>query len=497
MPIDRRYFEYTPDAVLIVSPDEDIEAANSRAEHLFGYAPDELLGLPAMVVIPYRFAAHAGEGAPRARVRLLGRRRDGSPLPVDVAFAPVSTEESSSVFVVVRDASETSQLEAKLHASEAFRAAILETALDCVICMDHEGRIVEFNRAAEKTFGYSRAAVMGQPMAEVVIPPSLRDAHRAGLARFLATGHQTVLGCRVEVTAMRADGTEFPVELAITLTPKSDPPLFVGYLRDITERKTAEEERRRLEEQFQRQQKLESLEVLAGGIAHDFNNLLTSILGYGDLALLELSPDALARPMIEEAMKGARQAAVLTQQMLAYSGRGRFVVVPLDLSKLTGDTVQLLQVSISKKCVLRCELANDLPAIEADVGQIRQMVMNLVLNAAEAIGSPGGLIVLSTGVVHCDRSCFVGTYADEDLPEGTYVYLDVTDNGIGMSKETRAKIFEPFFSTKFAGRGLGLAAVLGIVRGHRGAILCDSEPDRGTTFRVLLPARPLPAGDRL
>ena len=268
---------------------------------------------------------------------------------------------------------------------------------------------------------------------------------------------------------------------------------MAGIVQDITERKRAEEEQRRLESQLQHAQKLESLGVLAGGIAHDFNNLLTGILGYSDLALLELASSSPARQLIGEAINGARRAAELTKQMLAYSGKGRFVVESLNLSTVTEDMVRLLQISISKKCVMKFNLMPDLPLVEADAVQVRQIIMNLIINASEAIGDRSGVIVASTGVMHCDRAYLVETYLDDSLPEGLYAYLEVADNGCGMSEETRARIFDPFFTTKFTGRGLGLSAVLGIVRGHRGAMKCYSELGKGTTFKVLLPVTTVPA----
>lgn len=261
---------------------------------------------------------------------------------------------------------------------------------------------------------------------------------------------------------------------------------------DITALRKAEEERRRMELQVQQAQKLESLGVLAGGIAHDFNNLLMAILGNADLALQDLSEVSPARPMLEEIEIAARRAADLCRQMLAYSGKGRFVLMPINLSEVVSEMVHMLQVSVSKKAVLRFHCAETLPSIEADPTQIRQVIMNLIINASEAIGNRSGVISISTGAMECDRQYLTSTHLDESLPEGCYVYLEVTDTGSGMDAETQARIFDPFFTTKFTGRGLGLAAVLGIVRGHRGAIKVYSEPGRGTTFKILFPAIDLP-----
>ena len=263
--------------------------------------------------------------------------------------------------------------------------------------------------------------------------------------------------------------------------------------REITRRIRAEEERHKLEVQIQHAQKLESLGVLAGGIAHDFNNLLMAILGHADLALQDLSPVSPVRENLREIEKASRRAAGLCQQMLAYSGRGKFVIQVVDLGEVVEEMTHMLEVSISKKVVMRFNFAPHLPPVEADVTQLRQVIMNLIVNASEAIGDKSGVIAISTGAMECDRAYLSETWLDEAQPTGLYVYLEVADTGCGMDKATLSKIFDPFFTTKFTGRGLGLAAVLGIVRGHKGAIKVYSEPGRGTTFKILLPASRRPA----
>lgn len=636
---------------------------------------------------------------------------------------------------------------------EERHAAILEAALDAIITMDHKGIIIEFNPAAERLFGYRREQAVGQPLASLIIPARLRDAHHEGMKRYLATGHGAVLNKRLEMPALHADGHEFTVELTIVRISTRGTPLFTGFLRDvselkwkeeslrrkaklldeaqalaqmgswewdlisnqvicsdqmyrifgqsrdtfpsrfesfmecihpddraavqqtieqsvnpgilnvvgrivrpdgtvrivhtqgevirdaqgnpvrmtgysqditdrqqaeealrasqkqlasiaatmpqalyvfdifekrmiysnrevwsdlaytreevdklgpqfltlmlhpedqerlpgllarwdtardgevleteyrikhangtwrwhlgrdavfkrdqegkvrqiigtiqdITDRKRAEEEKQKLQAQVQHAQKMESLGILSGGIAHDFNNLLTSVLGYTDLAMSELPANSLAHQYVAHAVDGARRAAELTQQLLAYSGKGRFVVEPLDLSAITEEMTRLLQVSISKKCVIQFDLRKPLPAVEADAAQMRQVIMNLVINASEAIGDEQGVIGISTGIMQCDRAWFADASADADLPEGQYVFLEVSDTGCGMDAETKVKIFDPFFTTKFTGRGLGLSAVLGIVRGHKGAIKVYSEPGKGTSIKMVFPSSQLPA----
>ncbi len=269
------------------------------------------------------------------------------------------------------------------------------------------------------------------------------------------------------------------------------PARLIGTIQDITTTKRNEEDRRQLEAGMFHAQKLESLGVLAGGIAHDFNNLLTGILGNVTLARSELPKD---RPQVDAALSQAETAALraaeLTRQMLAFSGKGQFVVQPLDVNGALTELVDLLAHSVSKKVVMHFDLSPRRPRIMADASQIRQVVMNLIINAAEAIGDQPGVITLRSDVRQVDRAHPVTGLATDGLDDGEYVCLEVTDTGCGMSEETQARLFDPFFTTKFTGRGLGLAAVLGIVKGHRGSIQVKSAPGAGTTFTLLLPSQP-------
>jgi len=263
---------------------------------------------------------------------------------------------------------------------------------------------------------------------------------------------------------------------------------IVCNFRDITEHKRDEEERRQLEIQIQHAQKLESLGVLAGGIAHDFNNILMAILGNADLALDEIPEPLNAKDNINSIIKSSKRAAELCRQMLAYSGKGKFIIQTLNMVDVIKEMAPMLNVSISKKITLNYNLTDNIPPIEADSSQLSQVVMNLVTNASEAIGNKNGTVSISTGVMECDRSYLTETYLDDNLLEGFYCYIEVADTGCGMDCETVDRIFDPFFSTKFTGRGLGMAAVLGIVRGHNGAIKVKSEPGEGATLKVLFPS---------
>jgi len=256
---------------------------------------------------------------------------------------------------------------------------------------------------------------------------------------------------------------------------------------EMTERQEAEAARRAIEAKVLEVQKLESLGVLAGGIAHDFNNLLVGILGNASLALLDLPEDSPARQSVEDIERAGQRAGELARQMLAYSGRSRLLIEPVELSELVRDLLTLLQVSIGKGVVLRLDLADEPIVVDADVAQVRQVVMNLVINAADAIGNRSGRISIRVHHLEASADYLADAHPGAGLEPGHFAALEVTDTGSGMDDATQARMFDPFFTTKVAGRGLGLAAVLGIVRGHHGALRVYSEVGHGTTFRIVLP----------
>ena len=262
---------------------------------------------------------------------------------------------------------------------------------------------------------------------------------------------------------------------------------LVSVAHDITDELREQAERRNLEEQMVSTQKLESLGVMAGGIAHDFNNLLTPILGEASLGLDEVPLDSPVRKRLLKIRRAAERAAALTNQMLSYAGKGPLQLERIDLSHLVEEMGRLFESAVSGRTVLKFELASGLPPMEADSAQVSQVVVNLISNASEALPDGEGKITVRTGLVDLseapDRAIF-----SEKFVKGRHVYIEVADSGCGMDAETTAKIFDPFFTTKFTGRGLGLAAVAGIVRGHRGAVEIYSEPEVGTSFRVLFPA---------
>ena len=305
----------------------------------------------------------------------------------------------------------------------------------------------------------------------------LRDLRAEGyVGAPLIDSHQKVQGF---LAVVHRRPLSAPKEAASLLS------IFASRAAGELERRHSEEDRALLERQMQHAQKLESLGVLAGGIAHDFNNLLTAMLGHMNMAQTKISPESSAQPHMESLERIIHRASDLTRQMLAYSGRGRFVVRPYDLNQVVHEVTHLLEVSIPKKISLRFDLAPDLPTVEADAAQIQQVIMNLVTNASDAIGDHDGTIRLCTSILHLDRTYLDQVFQGQNLEPGTYVSLEVSDTGCGMSREVLDRIFEPFFTTKITGRGLGLSATIGILKGHRAGMRIYSEQGRGTTFKLL------------
>jgi PAS domain S-box-containing protein len=292
----------------------------------------------------------------------------------------------------------------------------------------------------------------------------------------------------VETRWVRKDGKIIHVLLSSTPLDVSNLDLGVTFTAlDITDRKEAEEKRLQIERKMLHAQKLESLGILAGGIAHDFNNLLMGILGNIDLAKMDLPQNSPVDGFLDNAYQAAQKAANLTRQLLAYSGKGKYVIEPVNLSRLIAEMLSLLKTSISKKINFNIQLNQDLPKILADSTQIQQLIMNLIVNASEAIGDQVGTITIATGVRKCDEDYLLRSKISKKAVPGDFVFMEIADTGCGMDQQTQERLFEPFFTTKFTGRGLGLSAVVGIVNGHNGAIMVYSEVGKGTTFKVLFP----------
>jgi PAS domain S-box-containing protein len=359
-----------------------------------------------------------------------------------------------------------------------------------VVEADRTGRITFANAHMSRMTGYTPDDVRaGLHLMDLVVE-SDRERVRAGTAG-LVKGETHL---NVEYTARHKDGTQSEVAIYTGPILRDGAAVGVrGVAIDITARKRAEEQQRRLAAREQQAQKLESLEVLTRGIAHDFNNLLIAVLGNAELALRDLPASSPASERIAKVHKVAQRAADLVNHLVTYSGGGVVDSRRIDLNEVVADAESLVHESVEATAALRLELAAGLPPIDADPTQIRQIAVNLIINATEAITTPPGVIEVRTGLRQVDVELPVCADCGEDVAPGAYLFLEVHDTGCGMDEATARRIFEPFFTTKFAGRGLGLATVQGIVRRHRGAIWVTSAPGRGTTFTVLLP--PASGGD--
>jgi PAS domain S-box-containing protein len=581
-------------------------------------------------------------------------RKDGTLFPVSYTSSPIVTDgRAKGAVLAFHDITERKQAQEALRESEARKRGILESSMDCIITMDHEGLVVDWNPAAETTFGYLQEEAIGQRMADLIIPERFRERHTQGLTRYLATGEGRVLGQRLELDAERRNGTEFPIELAITRIQSTGAPMFTGYLRDITERKKAENrlsaqytvtralaasntigegaskilraiceslgweygslwivdrgsnvlrcsqvwqaigaeagefesasrelvlapgiglpgkvwsdkqavwiadvvkdpnfsrssaaasvglhgacaypirfrseilgvveflsrsirepdpellammvtigsqigqfiERKRVEdalgeseEQLRQSQKLEAIGQLAGGVAHDFNNLLTAINGYSALARRRIGEDHPISSYLEEISKAGDRASNLTRQLLAFGRKQLLQPLALNLNDVVDDMIKLLKRLIGEDVQLVTKPGADLKQIKADPGQLEQVLVNLVVNARDAMPR-GGTVTIETANTTLD-----GAYASSHVgvTPGQYVMLAISDTGVGIDHDTQSRIFEPFFTTKEVGKGtgLGLSTVYGIVKQSGGNVWVYSELGKGTTFKVYLP----------
>lgn len=358
-------------------------------------------------------------------------------------------------------------------------AAIVESSQDAIISKDSDGTVRTWNAGAERIYGYRAAEIIGKSIS-LLLPPDRQNEETDILDR-LRRGERVT---HFETTRVRKDGGIIHVSLTISpVRDESGNILGASHIaRDITERK-------QFEEQLRQTQRLESLGVLAGGIAHDFNNLLTGVLGNASIASEILSPGSPAQPLLRDITKATQRLSDLTRQLLAYSGKGTLAFAPVNISELVREISALIQASIPKNVHVRLQLHDQVPLVNADPSQLQQIVMNLIINGAEAVPKGElGTVTVSTSVQQVDEQYIRTVFSPGQVQPGRFVCLEVHDSGSGMDAGTLSRIFDPFFTTKAQGRGLGLAAVLGIAQSHRGAIKVYSQPGKGTTFKVLLPA---------
>lgn len=390
----------------------------------------------------------------------------------------------SSFLTMAEDVTDFVGAVEKLSASDNLLRTLIDATNTGYIMLDVQGCILETNEKYLKFFGFASASeLIGQPARNFIADDHL-PAFYAEFARLLREGSAR----NIELDLIGAGGITAPFEFNAKTEETRDGLRVHLFCRDITVRRRALDERHAIERKMQDTQKLESLGVLAGGIAHDFNNLLTGILGNASVAASDIEESSKIRGNLEQIERASLRAAELCKQMLAYSGKGRFVVLPHDLNVILRDTVELLEISISKRAALSFALSSEPAPIMADATQLRQVIMNLVINASEALNEGGGTIQIRSGSMVADSHYIAGTLSAPEIRPGNFVWFEVSDNGSGMTPDVLSKIFDPFFTTKFTGRGLGLAAVQGIIRSHGGALKVESTPGVGTRFLILIPS---------
>jgi two-component system cell cycle sensor histidine kinase/response regulator CckA len=489
--------ESSEDAIISKTLEGVIVTWNAGAERLYGYNPSEAIGRRMTMLLPEdrpdeeaEILSRIGRGERVHHFETVRRTRNGELIDVSLTISPTHDRDGriTGASHVARNITERKRIDERLQ----HLAAIVESSEDAIVSKTLEGVILTWNAGAERLYGYSAGEAIGRHMT-MLLPEDRPDEEAEILSRISR-------GERVDhfETVRRAKNGDL-IDVSLTISPtRGRGGRVTGashVARDITERK-------RLDEQLRHTQKLESLGVLAGGVAHDFNNLLTGILGNTSLALETLPAGNPVTSLLTDVQHASERASMLTRQLLAYAGKGKYIIEPIDLSALIREISRLIQTSITKNVQLRLELRDDLPCILADASQMQQLIMNLVINGAEAIGpDANGTVLVNTGLVNVDRRDLPRTPGETGRPTpGTYVTLEVRDTGCGMDEAMLPRIFDPFFTTKFTGRGLGLSAAQGIVRGHKGIMTVDSRPQRGTSFKVLFPAtaeveapRPIPA----
>ncbi|MDA3901914.1 MAG: PAS domain S-box protein [Desulfuromusa sp.] len=486
--------EFAVDAIFMGDPAGNIIDANQSATTLSGYSYAELVEMTLGQLfstaeqqrVPLRYDL-LKQGKPVKTERLLSRK-DGTTVPVEMHSRMMP---DGSYHSFMRDMSERRQMEESLRLSEEKFSQIFKLSPEAIAltCMN-DGRYIDVNIGFTDISGWTYDQIIGTSS----LPGGLDIwCHKKDRDRMIQGLKDKGKVTGLEAEFRHKDGRSIIGLMSARIIEINHETCILSVTRDITERVKLQKKQRKLEKQMQQVQKLESLGVLAGGIAHDFNNILMAVIGHCELAQRRLTSESPAMEHLHQMKLATSKAADLSNQMLAYSGKGKFVVEPLNLSQIVEEMEHMLAVSSSKKATIRYDLALNLPSVNADATQLQQIIMNLVINASDAIGDNSGVIAISTGSMDCDRTYLQETWLDENLAEGRYVFIEVADTGCGIEPSTVPRIFEPFFSTKFTGRGLGMAAVLGIVRGHSGAIKIYTEVGKGSTFKILLPASTLPA----
>jgi len=483
----RTIYENTTTAMGIIDLNGVVVSINTHGEILSGYTREEIIGKKTWIdfvhpddiesVAEQRRKRLAGDSTSYLDYGFRFVRKDGTIRNIQMRTGTIP--HSQEGVLSLTDVTDIFEYQKKLKHSLDKTQAILEAIPDLMFVLARDGSYRDFYAKDESLLAFPADRISESSIFDIGLPGK-------AAAEILQTIADTIDLGTVHSVSYELDLPDGHHYYEAGMSPYEEDSVLV-LCRDVTSRKDAESEQMNLMAQVQHVQKLESLGVLAGGIAHDFNNILMVIAGNAGLARKACKdcedPDGYLRA-IETA---SERASDLAGQMLAYSGRGEFKIVPLDLNTVADEISSILHATITKKGVMQFDLFDGLPLIMADATQVRQVLMNLITNASEALHDHSGTILVSSGVMHCDHGYIGRLNRMEELPAGQYAYIEVKDTGCGMTDEVRSKIFNPFFSTKFTGRGLGLSAVLGIMNSHRGALEIQSEPGKGSTFRALFP----------
>ncbi|MFP4378945.1 MAG: PAS domain S-box protein [Candidatus Sumerlaeia bacterium] len=482
----------SPNGILVIQ-DDKIVFANQSAAEIFGCEIEDLLNQELKTledlmhpddadrIREYRQKRLTGEEV-EERYEIRSKRKDGSYVWREVLARRIEFNGRPAILSSFSDITERYEMLSAFRESERRYRRLFESIQDIYYEVSLEGTILEVSPSVEKIALYKREELLGTQLSDLYAEPERRAELLAHLQR-----HGEVADYEIELRDK--DGRIVPCSITAGIVQEEGKePAIIGSVRVIAERKRSEKLRRELDQQLQQAQKMKSLNVMAGSIAHNFNNLLMTVLGNLEMGLGEMQEGSGARFCIEEAELAARRAAELSSQMLIYAGQGQETKRPCKINELLQRMSGMLEINVSKKALMETVFSGSDPMTNCDTAQIRQVVMNIVSNAAEAVGDSPGIIRITTGMNHYTRAELSRTVLGVNLPEGEYVWIEVQDTGPGMDDETLAHIFDPFFTTKFTGRGLGLATVLGIIRGHKGTIIVNSQENKGTRFRILLPA---------
>lgn len=486
------------DGFFVVDADCRFLEVNEAFCGMVGYTADELLR---MRITDLEVDAHENGGVPSHTQTGLHhfptahRHHDGHLVYLEISVNVHHDENAKILVGFARDVTERKRAEEALAQLSREQKLILESAADGIAGLDRHGRFTFLNGAATTILGAAAGALIGRPAHEVLFgnTPCSTDARDCKCA-LCATLKEKQISAQRQGEFCRADGRLIPVEYCVSLM--HDESTAVGAVltfKDLTEQRRVEQERRDLETQMQQAQKLESLGLLAGGVAHDLNNTLVGVQGNACLALEQTAENSELHRRLQRIIGACQRASKVIQQMLAYAGHVTCETAPLDMNHLLEEMMEFMRAVVPKAIVLETRLESDLPNTEADSGQLQQVITNLLINAIEAIGDKPGRIDMVTDFIQLHDDDIRTLFQGQDLSPGRYISLQVSDNGCGMTPDTLQRIFEPFYSQKGAGRGLGLAAIRGIIRAHRGGITVESTMGEGTRFTILLPALQRPA----